>query len=457
MPTVPRRLVAQPPTQLAATNTNTHVCHRTNPVLLSYPDASQPRRDPTRPACGHDAHAPRHSPPTVRQRPSHPHKGGIAVGSVIAALEDETGRKCYDTYRRCLDRERASIVECDDLKRDFMDKPGETVRYGNSRDISAIAQSWQDRDPVFRLFLDGSRRTYKIADIPIGTQVFPIIAGQVGVGVCKRENRRLKPCELSLHTILALPDKLDTEGKNEKQHRAFLGNLATKLNAITQKRIHLDALLLYDTKANENFEDKGVARIQDYMVEREKAVVESLVQKSHINDRSWLIKDGSLEYNRISNKDDRFTFSRIRSNYKRVVGVSKSFNPELAKLKNNRSAAGMIAKLNPHERTPVSMYSTDRVEGKFAVWYVRLRAPRQSRGPFDGIVKVEKILVTEQEEKNGLESSDVDNISAWLVNERNPVCYGKDERWANHLYPVYLTETFIKSKYRGNTHFINLF
>jgi hypothetical protein len=91
------------------------------------------------------------------------------------------------------------------------------------------------------------------------------------------------------------------------------------------------------------------------------------------------------------------------------------------------------------------------------VWYVRLREPRQSRGPFDGVVKVEKILVTDREAEYGLDSSEVDNISAWLVNERNPVCYGKDDRWANHLYPVYLTETFIKSKYRGTTHFINLF
>jgi hypothetical protein len=305
--------------------------------------------------------------------------------------------------------------------------------------------------------MDGSRRTYKIADIPIGTQVFPIIAGQVGVGVCKRENRRLFPaCDLSLQTVLALPDKLDTEGKNEKQHRAFLANLMDKLNSV-QTRISLDRLLLYPTQANEDFEDKGIARIQDYMVEREKDMVQELVNKNIINDRSWLIKDGSLEYNRIANKDDRFSFSRIRSNYKRVVGVSKSFNPELAKLKNNKSAAGMIAKLKPYERTPALMYSTDRVEGKFAVWYVRLREPRQSRGPFDGVVKVEKILVTDHEAEYGLESSEVDNISAWLVNERNPVCYGKDERWANHLYPVYLTETYIKSRYRGTLHFINLF
>lgn len=103
------------------------------------------------------------------------------------------------------------------------------------------------------------------------------------------------------------------------------------------------------------------------------------------------------------------------------------------------------------------MYQTDRVDGKFAVWYVRLRNARKTRGPFDGIVKVEKILVSEQEEEYGLETREVDNISAWLMNERNPVCYGKDDRWANHLYPIYLTESYIKSQYMGTLRFINSF
>ena len=379
------------------------------------------------------------------------------MGCVIAALERETGRDCIDTFRRCLDSERASIIEYDDsLKREFMDKPGETVRYGGPRSVSSIAKEWQEREPALRLFMDGSRRTYKIADIPIGTQVFPIIAGQVGVGVCRRDNRRLSACELAIHKVLALPDKLDTEGKNDKQHRAFLVDLRRKLNE-AMTRVQLDALLLYPTQKNENYEDKGIAKIQEHMIEQEKEMVQSLVQKNCINDRTWLIKDGSLEYSRLSDKDDRFTLSRIRSNYRRVVGVSKSFNPELARLSKGRSAASLIAKLKPGERTPAAMYQTDRVEGKFAVWYVRLRDARQGRGPFDGIVKAEKILVTDREAESGLESSEVDNISAWLVNERNPVCYGKDDRWANHLYPVYLTESFIKSKYRGTTHFINLF
>lgn len=378
------------------------------------------------------------------------------MGSVIAALERETGKTCLGTYRRCLDRERAGVVEYDDLQRQFMKESGETVRHAAPIHLEALANDWQSHEPALRLFMDGSRRTYKIADIPIGTQVFPILAGQVGVGVCQRKDRRLSSTDLTLRTVLAFPEKLDPDGKTTKQHRAFCADLARKLN-VGQERIRIDDVLLYPTNANENFEDKGIARIQECMIEQEKAMVESLVQRRLINDRVWLIKDGSLEYNRISDKDDRFAFSRIRSNYRRVVGVSKSFNPELAKLKNGRSAAGMIANLNPFERTPAAMYTTDRVEGKFAVWYVRLRKARQSRGPFDGIVKVEKILVSEQEAEYGLESTEADNISAWLLNERNPVCYGKDDRWANHLYPVYLTETYIKSKYRSTAHFINLF
>ena len=378
------------------------------------------------------------------------------MGDIIKVLERETGKTCFDTYRRCLDHERASLIEYDEFSHEFMKEQGETERFCGVRNVLKVASDWQKRQPAFRLFMDGSRRTYKIADMPIGSQVFPVIAGQVGVAVCKREDRVLSPCQFSSHVVLAVPDKLDTEGKNEKQHRAFLTNLVQKLN-LNQNRIRLNAVLLYPTRANENFEDKGIARIQEYMIEQEKAMVQSLVQAHLINDRSWFIKDGSLEYNRLSDKDDRFTFSRIRSNYKRVVGVSKSFNPELAKLKNGRSAAGMIAQLRPFERTPAAMYQTERVEGRFAVWYVRLRSARQSRGPFDGIVKVEKILVSDHEMEYGLETSEVDNISAWLMNERNPVCYGKDDRWANHLYPVYLTETFIKSKYRGTSHFINLF
>jgi len=378
------------------------------------------------------------------------------MNDLVKAFETVTERNCFDTYRRCLDAERANQIEYDSFDRVFMNEPGETEVFAGARDISQLAKNWEISEPAIKLFLDGSRRTYKIMDVVIGTQVFPIIAAQVGVGVCQRENRRLYQCELIMHYVLAVPDKIDAEGKNEKQHRAYCSCLLTKLNEM-QAKIHLDAVLLYKTEANADFEDKGVARIQDYMIEKEKEMVQILVNKSILSDRSWLIKDGSLEYTRIASDDDRFAFNRIKNNYRRVIGVSKSFNPELAKLKNNRSAATLIANLKPFERTPATRYSMDRIIGKLAIWYLRLRKPRLGRGPFDGVVKIEKFLVTAEEQECGLKTSEIDNISAWLMNERNPVCYGKDERWANHLYPVYLTESYLKSQYISTENFINRF
>ena len=73
------------------------------------------------------------------------------------------------------------------------------------------------------------------------------------------------------------------------------------------------------------------------------------------------------------------------------------------------------------------------------------------------IIKVEKMAVEEDLERNGLDSSVVDNISLWLLNEGSPTCYGRDERWASHLYPVYLTETLIKSSFESDLVFISNF
>lgn len=378
------------------------------------------------------------------------------MNEVIKAFKTATGQTCFETYRRCLDVERTNQFEYDIFDRLFMNEPGETDVFSGAKNISDLAKKWEDSEPAIKLFLDGSRRTYKIMDVGIGTQVFPIIAAQVGVGVCQRKNRTLHQCELIMHCVIAIPDKIDSEGKNEKQHQAYCSWLQEQLN-LSQEKIKIEAVLLYPTMANENFEDKGIARIQDYMIEKEKTMVQILVNKSILSDRAWLIKDGSLQYSKIKSEDDRFSFNRIKNNYRRVIGVSKSFNPELAKLKNNKSAAGLIADLKPFERTPATRYSMDRIDGLLAIWYLRLRKPRYGRGPFDGVVKVEKFLVTSEEQEDGLKTSEIDNISAWLMNERYPVCYGKDERWANLLYPVYLTECYLKSRYISTVNFINRF
>ena len=59
------------------------------------------------------------------------------------------------------------------------------------------------------------------------------------------------------------------------------------------------------------------------------------------------------------------------------------------------------------------------------------------------IIKVEMFMEGDQLKQSHV----IDSISAHFINEAYPVCYGKDARWANHLYPIYITETFCKSNF----------
>jgi hypothetical protein len=112
-----------------------------------------------------------------------------------------------------------------------------------------------------------------------------------------------------------------------------------------------------------------------------------------------------------------------------------------------------------YHRTPVTCFENHEFLGdiQYAVWYVRLRDQKRTRNPFDGILKIEKILVNDDEIQHGMESALVSRLSAQIINERNPVCYGSDLRWANHIYPIYLTETWVKSKYMSAESFLQLF
>ena len=66
-------------------------------------------------------------------------------------------------------------------------------------------------------------------------------------------------------------------------------------------------------------------------------------------------------------------------------------------------------------------------------------------------------MVLEDYYDSGIPTDVVDTISLSLLNEGSPTCYGRDKRWASHLYPVYLTETLIKSTFESDLVFINNF
>ncbi|MEG0835069.1 MAG: hypothetical protein RR413_06455 [Christensenellaceae bacterium] len=386
---------------------------------------------------------------------------------VMSMLAEETGGKSYKAHKYSLDvAERPSLDYGEGTPTIQWKETAETTLLRSYKDISSLCKMIDtENDQILTYFLDGSRRVFKVDDMaysPSGKRsvIYPIVAGQIGVACCKRVNKRMQAEKYKGEVVLSIPDIANI---NRKQ--AFFPAMAKKLNKSEDlKRIGLSfsTILPYKTKKeiDEKYEDLATAKIHARMMENEKELVAELVREDKLNQNNYLIKDGSLEY-RPSKEDkaDKKKYQTFKNNYNWVLGASKNFNPEICVDVNKKPNPGFIADLPLYHRTPVARYSNSEYFGdiQFAVWYIRLRDKNKTRTPFDGVLKIEKILVTEDEVENGINSSLVDILSAYIINERNPVCYGSDLRWANHIYPVYLTESFVKSKYLSIESFLHIF
>lgn len=390
------------------------------------------------------------------------------MSKIIALIAKETAGDSFNTNKFCYEGVEVPKLEYDDYQTLELKAYGEKTHYTTSIDLSEKSKKvYKNTSPIFKFFLDGSRKTYKIDDIKYENQIYPIICGQSGVGCTFRLNyHEFKKQHLRIRLLVSLPDIADKDDDG----KLFFNNLRTKINnldVLKKRQLEVDEILTYSSKkapeGTVNYENRAIAKIHEDMVESEQLTVKQLVQQRLLNESSYLIKDGSLEYNLtgITNSRDLISF---RNNYRWVVGVSKKFNPENFSTSRERNNASALAELPLFHRTPAYRYTNMYHENKdpenaieYAIWYVRIRDYKYTASPFDGVVKVEKLIVTDDEIANGIESEEIDLISANIINERNPVCYGSDDRWANHLYPVYLTERLIKSNYLSDFHFLNIF
>lgn len=384
---------------------------------------------------------------------------------IMSLLANITGGKSYKAHKYGLDHAERPYIDYGEDNIVWLET-AETTHHRKyvplelkSKQVAASGEQ------LLTYFLDGSRRAFKVDDISYPFSggrnvIYPVIAGQIGVGCTKRTNRKLICEKFKQEFVISMPSIANADGKS-----GFFPATAQKLNSASSLQtlgIRFSTILPYDTSRNNDkkFEDKGTACIQDRMIEREKEMVAELVREGKINQDNYLIKDGSLEY-RPTREDrvDKQRYQRFRQNYNWVLGVSKNFNPEVCKDINGKSNPGYIADLPLYHRTPVACFKNTELFGdvKFAVWYVRIRDKSRTRTPFDGVLKIEKMLVTSEESEYGIDSELVDTLTALIINERCPTCYGSDLRWANHLYPVYLTESFVKSKCLSAESFLHLF
>ncbi len=377
----------------------------------------------------------------------------------LKIIEKETGGKSYKSHKFCYEKFTSPDQSYEDNQEFSPKQYGETERITTPKNLKPFADSLCGKPPLFRYFLDGSRRTYKVDDIAYNDRIYPIVAGQVGVACCERET----PDKFNIHKFenklfLCVSEAADKDGYKKK----FFAELTEKINSSSNFRLldlDLSKILTYRDEKDANYENLAIAKIHDEMIDFEKTIVVQMARENLLNEDSYLIKDGSIEYQKMRAGTYR-DLSVIKNSYRRVVGVSKRFNPEKCVDHRKRSNAAKIAELPLYHRTPAFMFESKYAGGDggpvyLSVWYIRIRESKHTISPFDGVIKAEKIIVTDAEQVNGLDTEDVDLITANLINERNPVAYGKDTRWANHLYPVYLTESFIKSRFLSDSFFLS--
>lgn len=235
---------------------------------------------------------------------------------IMSILAEVTGGKSYKAHKYGLDHADRPFI---DYGEDSIiwKKTAETDKTNRKYvPLEGLSKKLSAREEqLLTYFLDGSRRVFKVDDIAYTKSggrsvIYPVVAGQIGVGCCKRENKRMIPEKFKREFVLSIPDIANADGK-----AGFFPATARKLNESPElKRLGIEfaTIIPYRTAKNaeKKFEDLGTACIQDRMSQREKDLVAELVREGKLNQDNYLVKDGSLEYR--PTKEDKADKKSIR-------------------------------------------------------------------------------------------------------------------------------------------------
>lgn len=160
------------------------------------------------------------------------------MGRILDYIAHETNGKCFTSFKYCYDDSAAPNIEYGSSQEDSyinMKEYAESIHDPNVRDMRMIAQMAMQGPPLFKFFLDGSRRVYKVDDIQYDKKVFPIVSGQISVACCGREMntdntfKQFYKVVEEAYPVVCLPITANEEGID---NGVYFNNLCNKINQL---------------------------------------------------------------------------------------------------------------------------------------------------------------------------------------------------------------------------------
>lgn len=301
---------------------------------------------------------------------------------------------------------------------------------------------------MFRFFLDGSQRSHRVIDASFKSHYLPICAGQVGVAVLERlDSGRMVPRRdlTRVENILAFPNILEED--NTK-------NLEQKINQEMPANDYFHIVRYdYQAKGDKDPADLGRAMIIHEMQMLELRTIKAMIANQVIQSERMLVKDGGLQYRDTKIKDLNLSKDDLVQ-LRNVIGLAKTFKPNmtLGQGRGRQDLGNLTKGLDWKERTTVISPNKDEAT-THGWWYLRLRPREKVYSPLQGIAKIEVFAFDDEKDNDGISEERADTISSYVLQERNVTPYGADTRWASHIYPIYLAETYLRSAFLSHERF----
>lgn len=132
---------------------------------------------------------------------------------ILKLIAKETCGESYQAHKIELELETDTASRIDN-REPIIGNPklGETKKIKGYLSLAELSKKIsQTNSPILTYFLDGSRHIYKIDDISYQhsssrKMVYPIVAGQVTVGCCRREQKKMFAENFLSEIVLTLPD-----------------------------------------------------------------------------------------------------------------------------------------------------------------------------------------------------------------------------------------------------------